>query len=456
MATITFGGLATGLNTQAIIDGLVGIERRPITLLKNQQSALQNKITLYQSLSSKLGALKTAVTKLSSANDFFVKQAKSSNENVLVATASANAGVGAHNISVNDLARATTLGSAAFDDTSVTTVGTGTLAVTVGTTPVNIPVDSSNNTLEGLRNAINDSGAAVTASIITVTAGATPRYRLVVSGKNTGLIHAVTIDVSGLTQGAGEQAPGFTTTQAAKDAALLVDGITVARATNVVSDVITGVTLDLKNLSNGEIQVTVNNDNEAIKKQFDEFVAAYNDVLAFINDKTKYDSATKTGGPLLGDASLRSLKRSLQTMITAPVAGAPAILADIGVASQRDGTLSVNSAKFAEALETQLAGVGNLFLDADNGLAAKITTFADAANRIGDGILSLRIGGAQDQIKRIGDQIARKEDALIRLQDDLTRRFTVLETLVSKLNTQSAFLTQQLAGLNNQLNNRNR
>ena len=455
MATITFGGLATGLNTQAIIDGLVGIERRPITLLKNQQSALQNKITLYQSLSSKLGALKTAAAKLSTVNDFFVKKAKSSDENVLVATASSNAVTAAHNISVSDLARGSTLASAEFDDIDVTTVGTGTLALSVGATTVNIPVDSSNNTLEGLRNAINDSGAEVTASIVTVTAGATPLYRLVVSGKNTGLIHAVTIDESGLSQGGGEQAPGFTIAQAARDAALLVDGIAVDRASNVVSDVIAGVTLDVKNLSDGEIRVTVNNDNEAIKKQFDDFIAAYNDVLSFINDKTKYDSATKSGGPLIGDSSLRSLKRSLQTMITTPVDGDPAILADVGVASQRDGTLAVNSAKFAAALETQLAGVGNLFLDADSGLAEKIKSFADAANRIGDGLLSLRIGGAQDQIKRIGDQIERREDALTRLQDDLTRRFTVLETLVSKLNTQSAFLTQQLDGLNNQFN-RNR
>ncbi len=454
MATITFGGLATGLNTQAIIDGLVAIERQPITVLQNQQSMLQDKITLYQSLSTNLGALKTAVTQLSTASDFFVKQAKSSNEDVLVATASSNAGAAAHNVSVTSLARGSTLGSATFGDTNATAVGTGTLAITVGTTTLNITVDSSNNTLEGLRDAINNSGSDVNAAIITVSAGATPSYRLVVSGKNTGLANAVTIDESGLTQGAGETAPGFTTTQAAQDANLLVDGIAVARSSNVISDVIPGVTLDLKNTSAGEIQVTVNNDNETIKKQLNDFVSAYNDVVSFINDKTKYDSATSSGGPLIGDATLRSLKRNLQSLITTPVSGSPAILADIGVATQKDGTLSVDNGKFDAAVETNLTGVGNLFLDATNGLAIGITNFADSANRIGDGILSARIGGAQDQIKRITDQIARKEDAVTRLQDDLTRRFTVLETLVSQLNTQGAYLTQQLAGLNNQLNRR--
>jgi len=341
-----------------------------------------------------------------------------------------------------------------LESTVMSTVGTGTLAITVGTTTVNITVDSSNNTLEGLRDAINDSGSEVNAAIITVSAGTTPTYRLVVSGRNTGLVNAATIDESGLTQGAGATAPGFTTTQAAQDANLLVDGIAVARSTNVISDVIPGVTLDLKNTSASEIQVTVNNDNETIKKQLNDFVSAYNDVITFINDKTKYDSATSTGGPLIGDATLRSLKRNLQSRITTAVSGTPAILADIGVTTQKDGTLAVDNGKFDAAVETNLTGVGNLFLDATNGLATGITNFADSANRIGDGILSARIGGAQDQIKRISDQIARKEDALTRLQDDLTRRFTALETLVSQLNTQSAYLTQQLAGLSGQLNKR--
>jgi flagellar hook-associated protein 2 len=91
MATITFGGLATGLNTQAIIEGLVAVERRPITLLKNQQAKLQEKTKLYQDLSGKLAALKTAVTKLSTTANFFIKTAKSSKEDVLVASASSSA-----------------------------------------------------------------------------------------------------------------------------------------------------------------------------------------------------------------------------------------------------------------------------------------------------------------------------------------------------------------------------
>ena len=101
MATITFGGLATGLNTTSIIDELVKVERRPITLLQQQQVTIEGKIDLYQQLSGKIGALKTAVTKLSTASSFFIKTAKSSNENVLVAASSSNADAGNHSVIVN-------------------------------------------------------------------------------------------------------------------------------------------------------------------------------------------------------------------------------------------------------------------------------------------------------------------------------------------------------------------
>jgi flagellar hook-associated protein 2 len=452
MATITFGGLATGLNTTSIVDELVKVERRPITLLQQQQVTIEGKIDLYQQLSGKIGALKTAVTKLSTASSFFIKTAKSSNENVLVAASSSNADAGNHSVIVNRLARASTLASTSFSDTNTTTVGTGTLAITVGATTTNITVGSTNNTLEGLRDAINDADADVTASIVTVNAGPTPSYRLVVSGKSTGLANAVSISAAGLS---GGTPPGFTTTQVADDVDLMVDGIPIARATNVVSDVITGVTLDLKSASPGnEIQVTVNNDNEAIEEQVADFVAKYNEVMTFIADQTKYDSATEQGGPLIGDSTLRTLRRTLQSVITTPVTGSPSILGEIGIATQKDGTLSVNSSKLSDALANNLDGVGNLFVASVNGLARAVINYSDNAIRFGDGILTAHIDGAQDEINKIEDRIAAKEDQVDRFEQDLIRKFTALETLVSQINGQGNFLTQQLAALNGQFNNR--
>lgn len=450
MSTITFGGLATGLNTTNIIDGLMAVERRPVTLWQQQQVIVEQKIDSYQQLSGKIGALKTAASKLSTATGFFIKIAESSNENLLVATASSSADVARHSVTVDRLARASTLASIAFGDTDTTTVGTGNLALTVGTTTTNITIDATNNTLAGLRDAINDSDADVTASIITVNTGTAPSYRLVVNGKQTGLENSVGIAENGLS---GGTAPGFTETQAADDAVLIVDGITTARSGNLVSDVISGVTLDLKSASSGsEIQVAISNDTEAIEEQLADFVAKYNEVMAFIAEQTKYDNVAERGGPLIGDSTLRTLRRTLQSVITTPVNGTPAILGEIGIATQKNGTLSISSAKLSDALTGNLDGVGNLFLSAGNGLAQSVIDYADDAVRLGDGILTARIDGAQSEINRMEARIATKEAQLDRFEQDLIRKFATLETLVAQINAQGNFLTQQLAVFNGQRN----
>jgi flagellar hook-associated protein 2 len=233
---------------------------------------------------------------------------------------------------------------------------------------------------------------------------------------------------------------------------LLVDEVAIARAGNLVSDVITGVTLDLKSASPGnEIQVVVNHDTKAIEGQLTDFVAKYNEVMTFIAEQTKYDSAAEQGGPLIGDSTLRTLRRTLQSVITTPVTGSPAILGEIGIATQKDGTLSVNSAKLSDALANNLEGVGNLFLAAGGGLAQSVIDYSDDAIRLGDGILTARIDGAHDEIDKVAARIAAKEDQLDRFEQDLIRKFAALETLVSQINAQGNFLTQHLAALSGQL-----
>jgi len=442
MGTISFGGLATGLNTTSIIDQLVQVEGQPITLLQNKQATLQQDVTLLQNLGSKFSSLQSAATKLSLSSSFFVKKIASSNEAIIGVTAGSNADVGSHAIIVNSLARPSTLASASFNDIGTTTVGNGTLRLAVGGTTMNITVDSSNNTLQGIRDAINNSNAGITASTIVENAGTTPTYRLVVSGKNAGTVNAVTVDTSGLTVGGGDVALGITTTQAAQNASLTVDGVAITRSTNTISDVITGVTLDVRDTSASPIQVTTSNDTDAIKSQLSGFVSAYNDVLSFIATQTKYDSSTKTAGPLLGDSTVTALQRSLQNVITTPVVGTPSILAEIGITTQKDGTLAVDDTKLSSAIQTNLNGVSNLFLAAANGVAKSTVNFVDNATRLGDGALSGHISSIQDTISQLGDQIDRKTAALTTYRDMLTSRFSSLETLVSQIQSQGQIFTQ--------------
>lgn len=448
MGTITFSGLSTGINTASLIDELVKVERQPITLLERRQTTMQKNVTLLQEVNSKLSALKSAATKLSTSASFFIKKITSANETSLGVTAGSTADVGNHLITVNSLARASTLASASFSDTTTTTVGTGTLGITIGTATTNITVDSTNNTLQGIRDTINNADAGVTASIIPENDSATPTYRLVIVGKNTGTTNAVSIDTNGIALGLADVVLGFTTTQPAQNASLTVDGIAISRSTNTISDAIVGVTLDVKSTSTSPIQVTVNNNTDAIKTQLNDFIKTYNDVQSYVATQTKYDSTTKTAGPLMGDSALRSLQSSLAGVIATVVPGTPSVLAEIGVSTQRDGTLAVDDAQLSSALQNNISGVSNLFLSASNGVAKATVDFVSRATRVGDGLISGRISSIQDTIRETSKQISRKTADLEQFRETLVRRFTSLETLVSQIQGQGQFLTQRLTSLN--------
>jgi flagellar hook-associated protein 2 len=157
------------------------------------------------------------------------------------------------------------------------------------------------------------------------------------------------------------------------------------------------------------------------------------------------------GGPLIGDATLASLKRSLQGAITTPVVGSPSILSEIGIATQKNGTLSIDGAKLGAALNSDLAGLGNLFTAAADGLARSIISFADDATRLGDGTLFNRIAVAQGEITNIQGRIDRQENSISRFAEELSRKFGALELLVSQINTQGGYFAQQLAALGGQL-----
>jgi flagellar hook-associated protein 2 len=269
---------------------------------------------------------------------------------------------------------------------------------------------------------------------------------LVVNGKNTGTANAVTIDETGLTTGA-DPLPGFSVTQAATDASLTVDGIAISRSTNLISDVITGVSLDLKSSSASPVQVTISNDGDAIKKQINDFVGAYNDVLSFIHEQTKYDSENKTAGPLIGDSTVQTVQSLLRTALSTAVSGSPSTLAEIGITTQSDNTLTVDDTKLSDALNSNLSGVSNLFLDATSGVAQKMMASVDSLTSVGTGILTASIDGTQNNINDLADQITQKEANLVLMQEDLTRRFAALEGLVSQLKSQGQFLIQQLGSL---------
>lgn len=456
MATIQFGGLSTGLDTNALISGLVQAERRTIDVLALQKVRFQAQQGIFTSLGTKLGTLKSAAQALSLSSDFTKRSAASTDGTVLTASADSTALTGTYDITVDTLAKAKSVQSTSFTSTT-DAVGTGTLTLTIGTTATDITVDTSNNTLTGLKDAINSSGAEVSASIVNVGA-ATSDYRLIVQSKNTGTENAVTISGT-LGGGADPFAGGGDVVQAATDAKFGVNGLTVTRSSNTVSDVISGVTFNL--LKEGDqdgliestdatVTLTVATDNASIQAAVQSFVDAYNDVAKLVNDQFKLDPNTKRQGTLAGDSVLRGALSRIRSAISS-VGGIGTgfkYISDIGVSFEDDGTLSLDSAKLSTALSEDLTGVSNLFVISQNGLGKRVPDIVDDFISLVDGALTFRQNGITASISEIDKKIAREELRIEALEKRLVDQFARLESLVSGLNSQSAFLSQRLASLN--------
>jgi flagellar hook-associated protein 2 len=456
LPSVQFGGLITGLDTSALISGLVKAEHQSVDILQNQKLRYQAQSSVLGTIVSALANLKSAAQSLSLPSDFSKRSASSSDTSVLTASADSTAQTGASTIMVDRLAKARMVKSATFTS-AADAIGTGTLTLTVNGTNTAVTIDGTNNTLTGLKNAINSSGAAVTASIVNAGTEASPDYRLVVQSKETGSAKAVTI-AGALAGGADPFVGGGEEVQAAADALFSVNGLTVTRASNTVSDVIPGVTFVL--LQEGDhdgaiestdatAKLTVSADSSSLTTAVKSFADSYNAVNTIVNGQFTQDSNTKRQGALAGDASIRGVMARLRSEISR-VGGIGAglkYLSDIGVKFQKDGSLSFDEAVFADALQENPDGVAALFTIANNGIGKRVPGAVDDYISTVDGALIFRQKGIQSSIDTIDKKVAREEERIAAYQARLTQQFKSLEQLVSQLKSQGDYLTQQLTAL---------
>jgi len=453
VANVQFGGLITGLDTKALIAGLVAAESRPIDLLQNQKTVLQAKQGVYASLVGALGSLKSDAQALSLAGDFNKRAAESSDATVLKASADSTSQPGVSAIAVDTLAKAQSIQSTGFTSAS-DAIGTGSLTLQVGGTATTITIDSTNNTLTGLQNAIRNSGAKVSAAIVNVGSSAAPDFRLVVQSKDTGVASAVTISGT-LSGGADPFAGGGQVVQAAADALVSVNGLTVSRASNTISDVVPGVTLVLLKEGNrdgvingGDVSanVTITSDNSAIQDSIQQFIDSYNAVNKIVNDQFAFNQNSQHQGTLAGDASLRGVISRLRNELSRPggIGVGFKYLSDIGISFQKDGSLTLDEAKLNNALDKDPAGVSDLFTLVQNGVGKRIPDAVDDFIGSLDGTLTARQKGIQSDIDRLDGKIASEQERVAGLQERLTQQFSALEQLVSQLKSQGDFLAQHL------------
>lgn len=387
---ISSAGIGSGLDVNAIVTSLMGVEQKPLTAVTKQKTDYQSQISAYGTLKSSLSTFQTAVSALSSAAKFNAQTVTSASPSVFTATSNGSATVGDYAVTVSQLAKSQKLASAGFTNTT-DVVGTGTLTISfgdyaaVGNTftanaakaDVIIPITSANNTLAGVRDAINAANSSVSATIINNGTS----NQLVITSKDTGEVNSLKISVTGDSVGTNTDALGLsqlaydptlaagsgknmTQVQTEQNALLTVDGIAVVKASNAISDVISGVTLNLLTTSGGSsVNVGVASNQDAVKTSVTNFVDAYNKLDTTLRNLTKYDSTGKASGVLLGDATARSVINQIKSVMTKAISSGGSIttLSQIGVAFQRDGQLALDSTKLTAAMTSNFSDIASLF-----------------------------------------------------------------------------------------------
>ena len=456
----TVGGLVTGLDTQSIIDAMVQVERVPINRLQSREAGFQDKISSLQTLNTLLKDLQQEVGNLkATAGPLLGRVATSYNQDVATVTATDDAPTGSFSLAVTALAKAQSLATVAgrFADIDTTTVGTGTLSLSVGAgSPVDLTIDSNNNTLSGIRDAINAADIGVTASI--VNDGAVNPYRLVITSNFSGISNSVNLSVSADGDGNDADDAGLSQlinanlaeVQAASDAQVVVNGISIASPTNTIADAIPGATLEVKATTSGTpVEITIGENSSSLEDSLAAFVAKFNEIAKYNAAQNNLDSP----GPLSGDFTLRSVSSRLTSFVLGFGAyGHHDIraLSDIGVRMGKDGKLAFDATVLREALKNDPGSVESFIRgdgSADHGFFGNFFDAIDGYVDPVSGAIHGRTEGLNANIKRINSQIALAEVRISAFEDRITKQFSNLELMVNNLQTQGTSLLQALGNL---------
>ena len=463
MATITSLGVGSGLDLENLVSSLMQVERRPLTALQTQVKSYNSKISALGTLNSKLSALQTAAKGLTPSalqtplDKFATYKATVGDTTIASATVSSGAVTGNYSLEVNQLARGQKLTTAAFAGGANSSIGTGTLTIDFGTVTggvfnaepsrqATISITSENNTLTGLRNAINQANLGLSATIVNGTNGA----QLVVSGKD-GADQA--FSMSGLAGFAFDPAaPGggdFPTVQDARNATFSLNGIAASSNSNTVTGVIEGVTLNLtkETALGASTTLSITRDNTTkLKEGIDAFIKAYNDAASTMKSQGAYNTETKTAGPLQGNSVLRNAESTLRNLIFDTTAGGSEPyqrLSDLGVGFGADGNLKLlDEKKLENAIASNAAGVA--------GLVAKVgQAFDQGIERVigVSGSIKISTDSMNTMIRDLNKRQEAIETRLVTIEARYRKQFSALDTLMANMNKTSSYLAQQLSNL---------
>lgn len=467
MATISSAGIGSGLNVESIVSQLVSLEKKPLETLQTLATSMQTKLSLYGTIKSQISALGDAAAALGRTSSWSAVTGTSSNAAAVGVTTGSGAAAGNLTVSVQQLAKAQATASAAI--TSGSAVGEGSLSIDLGRwsggsfTPsgsaTTITVGAT-DTLAQVAAKINNAKGGVTATVLKDASGERLLLRSSATGEAQGFRVQVTDadgndgDASGLSRLAYDSglSNGTTLTQAAQNANATINGVAVTSASNDLNDSLAGVQLKLQQVTTSPVEIAISQDTEALRKNLQTFVDAYNAINNTLSNATKYDDTSKKAGALQGDATAVGLLNSLRGVMRSTLpSGTYQRLNDIGLEMKAGGTLAVNTTRLNEALNNPDALKALFTTDTGdnttNGLGLRIKAFTNGLLDI-SGTVANKQTSIKSMLERNSDEQDRVSDRISRTETRLRSMYTALDTQMAQLSSLSAYVSQQVTTWN--------
>jgi len=438
------------INVSSLVQQVVAATQAPQeALISSQTQQVTAQISALGTLKGALATFQGSLAALDNPSAFRIETATSSDQNAFTASAGAGAAQGTYNVAISQLATAQQLLSGPLAANSP--IGSGTLSVSLGGTSFNVSVAAS-DTLSDVAAKINSAtgNPGISATVLQGSDGA----HLLLSSSVTGAANTIQVSetdggtsLAGLTYATGNTA-NYTQEAGAQDAAFSISGVSFTSSTNTVSSALGGVTLDLLSTTTAPTTLTVSTDTATVATNVSTFVSAYNTLHSTLVQLGGFDASSNTAGPMMGSAVLTGIQNQLQHALYSIVNSGSSTyntLASVGIATQSDGSLSVNTATLSAALGTNFGAVSQLFSSA-SGVASTLNSQITTA---------LGSGGS---VTTAGQTLTNQENALTQKSNDLdkqmaalsaslTQQYSALNTLLSQLQSTSAYLSQAFATL---------
>jgi flagellar hook-associated protein 2 len=453
VASNTSSGAAGGsvINVSSLVSQLVAAEEAPQQgLISDQTQAVTAQVSALGTLKSALSTFQSALSSLDTPTAFNVQTATSSQTSAFSAMASSSATAGTYSVVVTNLASAQQLVSGPVSSTS--SVGDGTLQLSLGTQSFSVTIAPGSDTLAAVASSINSASGnpGIEASVIQGVDGA----HLLLTSAQTGAASSIAVSetdggnsLAALTYGAGNTSH-YTQQSAAADASYSIAGVAQTSASNTISNVVNGVTLTLLAPTTGANggTLTVANNTGAVAQNVSAFVSAYNTLQSALASLGSYDPTSGTAGPMQGNPVLMGTQNQIQRVLNSFVGSSTYnSLVSIGITANKDGSLSLNTDTLQTALSSNFSAVSNLF-SSTGGIATQLNSQI-TASLASNGAIGNYATTLQTQENDLSTQSDNLNTQMAALTASLTQQYAALNTLLSSLQTTSSQLSQTFATL---------